>query len=266
MYNGWMESRPFLLELQNVTVIKGDENKRVLDGVSLTIRQSENVAILGPNGSGKSSLVKTITREYYPSAGGGSMRILGRERWDVFKLRPLLGIVSNEMQFACTRDYSGMETVLSGFFSSIGLVRPATAAMKRKAVAVLKFLEIEHLKDRPVSVMSSGEGRRFLIARALVHYPQTLILDEPTNSLDLKASHHFRGTIRKIVRSGKGLVLVTQTLEDIVPEITRVVLMKNSRVFADGPKEKILTSEKIGKLFDLKVRLRRENGFYHAVC
>jgi len=259
---------PPVLEFRNVTVIQGDENKKVLDRFSLTIPAGENVAILGANGAGKSSLIKTITREYYPVADGRSVfKVWGRDHWKLFELRDLLGIVSNDLQATCSRDISGFETVCSGFFSGIGLHpgQRVTAFMKQKAVKVLQFLEIGHLKDRKMSVMSSGEARRFLIARALVHDPKSLILDEPTNSLDLRSTQHFKEILRKIARSGVSIVLVTQHLPDIIPEITRVVLMKNARVLEEGPKETLLTRKHIRSLFDLPVEIQKKKGYYYAL-
>ena len=257
---------PPILEMKNVTVVRGDENRKVLNGVSLKVLAGENIAILGPNGAGKTSLMKLITRDYYPLAKDGTVfRVWGRDRWHLFELRDRLGLVSNDLQAVCAREISGMEAVLSGFFGGIGLHRErVTREQKEKALKVLEFLEIAHLKNRKMSVMSSGEARRFLIARALVHDPRALILDEPTNSLDLRSTRHFRSMVRKIARSGVNIVLITQTLQDIIPEITRVVLMKNGRLLEDGPKEKILTARHIGALFDMRVRISRHDGYYYA--
>lgn len=263
-----MKRSPPVLEFRDVTVIQGDENKKVLDRFSLTLRADENVAILGANGAGKSSLIKTITREYYPIADGRSVcKVWGRDRWKLFELRDLLGIVSNDLQAACSREIPGFETVLSGFFGGIGLHQGqrVTVPMKRKAAKILEFLEIGHLRDRKMSVMSSGEARRFLIARALIHDPKALILDEPTNSLDLRSTHYFKEMLRKIARSGIRIVLVTQHLPDIIPEIARVVLMKNGRVLEDGPKETMLTRRHISRLFDLPIGIRKKGGYYYAL-
>ena len=256
---------PPLVEFRNVSVIRGD--KRVLDSVTLAIGEGENVAIIGPNGAGKSSLIKTITREYYPvlSESPVTFRFHGKEDWDIFDLRSFVGIVSNDLQYTFTRGITGREMILSGFFSSVGLFnREITPAMEEKTAHILRFLRIERLKDRPMNEMSSGEARRFLIGRALVFDPATLILDEPTNSLDLSALHTFRKTLRAIAQSGTSIILVTHHLDDIIPEISRVVLMKAGRVCGDGKKPAMLTDDNIGRLFSVPVHVKEENGWYYA--
>src|SRR5690349_20542364 len=217
---------PALLDLQNISVMRGE--KTVLEDFSLVIRADEHVAILGPNGCGKSTLIKTMTRECYPRLDGPDswMRIMGQAIWNVFDLRAMLGIVSNDLMLSCTRDYSGREIVLSGFFSSIGIWpnHHVTPEMERRTDELLKRLEITHLADRNTNELSSGEARRILIARALVHQPKALVLDEPTTSLDFHATHELREILRKIAQSGTSIVLVTHHLPDIIPEINRVFL------------------------------------------
>lgn len=257
-----------VLEMKNVTVIQGDKNKKVLDSVCLTVRSGENIAILGPNGAGKTSLIRTITREYYPLARRDTVfKVVGEDHWNLFELRNLLGIVSNSLQSACNREMPGVEMILSGFFGAIGLHRGqrVTMRMREKAREVLRFLEVEHLKDRPMFEMSSGEARRFLIGRAIIHDPKVLILDEPTNGLDLRATHHFKKMIRKIVHSGASVILVTQNLQDIIPEVSRVVLMKGGRIVKDGPKKDILTQQGIRSLFNVPVEVRQRNGYFYTL-
>jgi len=255
-----------LLELNDVTVVKG--GKKILNALSLRIYAGEHVAILGPNGAGKSSLIKTITREYYPlSRKRHSLcKIWGQERWNIFDLQSTLGIVSGGLQDLFARDMTGMEVVLSGFFSSIGLYQqPITPAMQRKARGIFSFLGISHLKDRKMTEMSSGEARRFLIGRALVHAPKALILDEPVNSLDLRARHQFNKVLTKISNSGVGVIIVTHNLSDIIPEISRVILMKKGRFFKDGPKAKILTDKNMSRLFQTPVKIKKAQGYYYAL-
>jgi iron complex transport system ATP-binding protein len=254
-----------LLEFRNVTVVK--EGKNVIDSITVTLQEGEHIAILGPNGAGKSSFIKTITREYYPVHREDMIfRIWGRDRWHVFDLRALLGIVSNDLQFTFTREISAREAVLSGFFSSVGLFsQQVTPEMEEKTDRILEFLEISHLQDRLMTELSSGEARRFLIARALVHSPKALMLDEPTVSLDLHSLHLFRQTLRKIARSGTGIILVSHNLPDIIPEISRVILMKDGRFWKDGPKEEVLTDTNITELFSVPgISVKEEGGYYYA--
>jgi iron complex transport system ATP-binding protein len=256
-----------LIEFQNVTVQRGD--RIVLDGVTLSIAQGEHAAILGPNGCGKSTLVKLISRELYPrqKAEPWSLRILGRDRWHLFDLRNHLGLVSNDWMQMCTRDYSGYEIVLSGFFGSVGIWpnHEVTAAMEEKAREVMTVLEIPHLAERNTNEMSSGEARRILIARALVHDPQALVLDEPTTSLDLHATYELREILRKLAASGISIVMVTHHLPDIIPEMSRVILMRQGRVFCDGRKEEVLRAEPLSTLFGFPVEVLERSGYFHVL-
>lgn len=253
-----------LLELKNISVIR--DRKKILDSVSIQISPGEHIAILGPNGAGKSSLIKTITREYYPVPREGAVfKVWGRDTWNIFDLRSTFGIVSNDLQYSFARDISGTEMILSGFFSSIGLYRQfVTAKMRRKAKEIMAFLEISGLKDRSLMEMSSGEARRFLIGRALAHDPKALILDEPSHSLDLHALHKFRKIIGKIARSGIGIILVTHNLSDIIPEISRVILMKDGGFYKDGPKRELITGRNMSRLFNTGVKVKKIAGYYYA--
>ncbi len=254
-----------LLEFKNITVIR--ERKKILDSLSVKIYPGEHVAILGPNGAGKSSFIKTITREYYPDtqAKDCAFKVWGRDIWNIFDLRSSLGIVSNDLQYSFARDISGMEMILSGFFSSIGLYRQmVTARMRQKASQILKFLEISDLKDRSLIRMSCGEARRFLIGRALVHDPKALILDEPFNSLDLHALHKVRQTLSKIARSKIGIILVTHNLADIIPEVSRVILMKKGKFYKDGDKAALLTGKNMSAIFNTPVEVRKIKDRYYA--
>jgi iron complex transport system ATP-binding protein len=255
---------PALLEFRHVSVNLGQ--KLVLDDITLGIQAGEHVAILGPNGCGKSTLIKTITRECYPlGLPGSSLTIFGREVWNVFELRPLLGIVSNDLMRTCTREITGLESVLSGFFSAIGLqpYHRVTPAMREKAAQVLELLEVPHLAAREMTEMSSGEGHRILIGRALVHDPLALLLDEPSNSLDFRAALELRAILCKLAQAGTGILMVTHHLPDIIPEIDRVILLRQGRVFADGSKTELLTTEHLTDLFEIPVNLTERDGYYH---
>ena len=253
-----------LLALHHVTVMRGEHP--ALQDVTLRVNAGEHVCILGPNGCGKSTLIKTITRECYPVANeGSSISILGRERWNIFELRSQLGIVSPDLLASCTTDATGRDVVLSGFFSSTRIFphHAPSSELLGKTDAALARLGIAHLAARPVAHMSSGEAKRTLIARALVHEPQTLLFDEPSNALDIGAQMQLRETMRELARSGLGILLVTHHVSEIVPEIERVVLLCAGRIVSDGPKEKVLTAEHLSALFGARVELARRDGYFY---
>ena len=256
---------PPLIDFQNVFVRCGE--RLGLNGLSLRVEAGEHVAILGPNGSGKSTLIKTITRDCYPLIRPETrLEIMGQQNWNIFELRAHIGLVSNDLMAQCTRDITGRELVLSGFFGSIGVwpnhhVLPEMEAAAKHA---MERLDAAHLATRWLDELSSGEARRLLIARALIHKPDTLLLDEPTTSLDLTALHEVREHLRSLAREGVGLLLVTHHLDDIIPEIDRVVLLRRGAVFADGPKAEVLTSSRLSSMFAVRVEVIQRDGFYHA--
>jgi len=253
-----------LIEFERVTVMRGETV--ALRDISLRIGVGEHIAILGPNGCGKSTLIKAITRECYPLIEQGSwVRILGEERWNVAELRTLLGIVSSDLMMSCTRAVSGRDIVLSGFFSSIGIWphQEVTSQMNEEAERSMALLEVSHLADRCTDEMSSGEARRVLLARALVHDPRALILDEPSVALDLSAQHELRMILRKLAQSGIGIVMVTHHLSDLIPEMQRVVLMNRGRIVADGPVRDVLNQGKLSELFGRPVELSERDGYFN---
>ena len=257
---------PPLIALDHVTVLRDAESGRpALDDVSLSIGAGEHVCILGPNGCGKSTLIKTITRECYPlGRPETSVRILGRDRWNVFELRSHLGIVSPDLLAACSTDATGLDVVISGFFSSTRIFpnhAPDRSHVDR-AGELLERSGIAHLRDRPVAHMSSGEAKRVLIARALVHEPTSLLFDEPGNALDVAAQHRLRDMMSELARAGVGIVLVTHHVSEIIPEIERVVLMREGRIVGDGPTADILTSANLSALFGVEVEVDRRDGVY----
>ena len=257
---------PFL-EFKHLSVHRGE--RPALHDLTVELRCGESVAVIGPNGSGKSTLVKAVTRECYPWEG--EAKVFGQARWDVFELRKQLGIVTQDVQRAVEtnvagRDIPGLEVVLSGYFSSVGVwdMARVTSAMVRQSKRALAFMGAAHLAERPLTEMSSGEARRVLIARALAHEPGALILDEPTNSLDMAALQVFLKWVRKVVRAGTDLVLVTHHLHDVIPEITRIVLLKEGKLFADGKKRDVLTSDNLTAVFGRPITVTQRRGWYTA--
>jgi iron complex transport system ATP-binding protein len=260
-----------VLELTGATVVRG--NAVILDGVTLTVHRGEHTAILGPNGSGKSTLLKLFTGQLYPLARpGGSppVRAFGRTRWNLEELRSYLGILSPDLHQRFTGGTglgraTGLEAVIASFFSSEALFlhHEVSAEMRHRALRALARVGAEHLAERPMDQMSTGETRRVLIARALVHDPCVLVLDEPTTGLDLIAGRDFLERLRKLARDGTTLILVTHHVEEIIPEVRQIVLLSGGKVFARGGPE-VLDSRNLSRVFGAGLSLRRKAGRYEV--
>jgi iron complex transport system ATP-binding protein len=257
-----------LIELDRATVVRGDA--AVLHALSLRIVAGQHTAILGPNGCGKSTFIKLINRELYPLAreGESPVKVMGRDRWNVNELRTHLGVVTGDLG----RDLLEMpglgveDAVLTGFFATL-MLHPdveIAAGQRLRAREALARVGAAALASRQYAELSTGEMRRVLIARALVNRPQALLLDEPTTGLDLVAQQRFIGLLRELARQGITLVLVTHHIEEIVPEIGRVILLREGRVLAHGARADVLTSELLSQAYGGPLRVRREGDAYSA--
>ncbi len=254
-----------LVDIRDATIYRGDT--RVFLNLSLQISQRQQVAILGPNGCGKTTLLRVLNREIYPVVKDRTwVKILGRDNWNVWDLRRKIGIVSNELQMRYAKHNTGIEVVLSGFFSSVGIhgriSRLIETSHRKAALRAMHELSITHLADRRLGDMSTGQQRRCLIARALAHEPDTLILDEPTAGLDLTSSFDLLSRLRRLIDSGKTVVMVTHQLGDIPPEIQRVILIRAGEIVADGNKSDVLTEQNLSHTYATNVRLTEVDGHY----
>jgi iron complex transport system ATP-binding protein len=260
-----------VLKLTEATVIKN--GAPVLDRLSLTIWPGQNTAILGPNGAGKTSLINLLTSQDAPLARGDTapLEIFGLSRWNIFELRPLIGLVSHDLHHRFVNGNSegfvrGEDAVLSGMLATYGIVRDdaVTDSLRRRAGQALERAGALHLRSKPLNEMSTGEARRVLIARALVTEPRALVLDEPTAGLDLVARQRFLEQVSVIAKTGTTIVLVTHHVEDIIPEIDHVVLLKDGRIVCAGDKRSILTGDNLSALYGAPVAIERLGNRYSA--
>ena len=255
-----------IIDFQNITVFQG--RNKVLEDFSLTIDESQSTVILGPNGSGKTTLLKLLNRELYIVEDKvGSLKIFEKDRWNVDELRSNLGVVSQHLQYGYSNSAIGLYVVLSGFYSSDGIWQHQEFDDSRldRAKEVMDLLAISHLKEREFSTMSTGEQRKFLLARSLVNDPAVLVFDEPTSGLDMSTCFQYLEIIRELISMGKKVILVTHHIHEIPPEVTRVILLKEGRVIEDGDKDQILTNTNLTNLFDWPIKVIKENGYYQAI-
>jgi len=252
-----------LIDMHNTTVYRGEQ--KILNKFSLQLPVGCNIVVLGPNGVGKSPLLKVLMRELYPVRATGSwVKILNRETWNVWELRNHLGLISQELHSRYFGYASGLSVVLSGFHSSIGVYDHQTFDTSEMALAhqVMQDLEITALADKSYTKMSTGEQRRFLLARALVNDPSTLVLDEPTSGLDINATFHYLKVIRQLMTRGTQIVLVTHHIHEIPPEVDHIVLLKAGQLVGIGEKPILLTDEQLSHLYDTPVKVVSTKGYY----
>lgn len=251
------------LEIGKATVWRG-ENAALRD-FSLSLHTSESVAILGPNGAGKSSFLKLLTGELRPEAKVDSFcRLFGEDLWSIEELRHRIGVVMPEEVARFHDEEMSVDAVLSSLRGAYGRTRDMrfSRSEKNQAQAAMQLMGVERLRNRPFGALSSGERRRLLVARALVHEPEVLVLDEPSTALDFPASIQLITTFRKLHKAGRTLVWVTHHPGEIPPEIKRVILLKQGTVFADGPKKSVLTEKILTGLFETPLQVR----WYHGWC
>ncbi len=256
-----MSSAPYL-QLRQVEAWLGP--RPVFTDLSLDLHLGEHTVVLGPNGSGKSSLIKLLSRELYPVVKPGSeLRIFGDTTVNLWDLRSRIGLVSSDLQAGYVGSVPAEQVVLSGFFGSVGIGRSqvATAAQREKVAALMRELGLEALQGRPFRQLSDGQRCRLLLARALVHSPEVLVLDEPTNGLDLRARHQLLETLRCLAQAGTTLLLVTHQIEAIIPEVSRCVLLQNGAVVGDGPASQLLKDAPLSRLFDTPLRVIEAGGW-----
>lgn len=259
-----------LLDIHEASVQRGE--RLILDRLSLRLAAGQHTAILGANGSGKSTLIRLIARQLYPLArqdGQPTIRIFGRDRWNVTELRSLVGIVSPAVQGDYTNEESPLEVfdaVVSGFFAARGLWvnHPVTESMRQHALEALAQVEASHLIGREMASLSTGEARRVLIARALVHRPRALLLDEPCTGLDPASRRRFLESLRQLAQRGVTLLLVTHHVEEILPEIDHVVLLREGRLLRVGNKASVLTGDALTHAFGMPMQVEQRGEYYHA--
>lgn len=255
-----------ILDIRNARVYRG--GTCVFDDLSFILERDQHTAILGPNGAGKSTILKLLAGEVHAVPNDStSIRLFGLTQWNVWDVRKRLGMVSHDLQHQYMEEVTGLKVVLSGYHASIGTYghQDFSYAHIARGRAVMEDLGIGAMTDRRYGTLSTGEQRRCLLARALVHGPSVLVLDEPTSGLDLTATFHYLDLVRSYMRKGKTILLVTHHIHEIPPEIRRVVLLKKGKILEDGEKKAVLSETNLSHLFDCRVTLAQANGWYQAL-
>lgn len=257
----------YLIDLHQVSVRYHDQ--LALDNISWQLPNHRHYAILGANGSGKSTLIKLLSQDIYPLPLADSrVCLFGRQHWNIWELKQHIGFITHDLHTKLQQqaaEVAGFEAVISSFYSAYGAYAHHHYNDEQKALTwhSLQQLDITHLAEKPIGQMSTGELRRCVIARALVHQPKLLLLDEPSIGLDIKAQHQLLQLLRQLSKDCS-LVMVTHHLEEIIPEISHVALIRQGKIIADGTKKEVLTSEQLSEAFDFPIQLTYKDGLYRT--
>lgn len=255
-----------LIQLRDAVVRR--KGKNILEVEYFALRSGENIALLGPNGAGKSTFISLITREVFPlHRDVPPVLFRGNERTTLQETKKVLGVVSSTMQDQITVHLPAYEIVAGGLFGTLGVPQMyrVTPESNQRIFDIMELLGVADLATRDIKTLSTGQARRILLARALIHDPEVLVFDEPTTGLDPEGMYYVRKSMRDLVACGKSIILVTHYPEDIIPEVERLVMIKDGKLFADGAKEELLTSERMSDLFDVPLRIIEQDGYFSLV-
>lgn len=252
-----------LFRIRNASVVRA--GKTILHIDEFALGEGEGIAVLGPNGAGKSTFIQLLTREVMPLYRDKAPVVFrGNERPTLADIKACFGVVSSSMHGQISVHLPAIDIVCGGFFGTLGLPRgvQASETMREAAYDALARLGIADVAERDVLTLSTGQARRVLVARELVHDPQVLVFDEPCTGLDPQGMYQIRKAMCELADEGRAIILVTHYPEDIIPAIGRVVLIKDARICADGPKGGLLTDAVMSDLFEAPLRVEERDGWY----
>lgn len=252
-----------VVQVSGVTFYR--KQRAILSEIDWRIEKGRHWALLGANGSGKTTLLKIICGYEWPTLG--SVQVLGRQfgACDVRTLRKLIGWVSSAMCQQLPGQDTAVQVAASGLEGSIGLYRTFAAAELDKARHILEHLGAQGIAEQRYNTLSQGEQQKVLIARALIHDPKLLILDEPCIGLDPASRERFLQDLDDFAARVESptMVLVTHHIEEIRPWISKAMMLKNGKVLAQGTPTETITSVKMGELFGSQCRIgKSENGYW----
>ena len=245
------------------------EQKRILSNINLSLYLGENIVILGPNGSGKTTFLKLINRSIYPIISEkSSFKLFNKENINIWDLRRRIGFLLKEMDERVNRGVTLYELISSGFHGTYNAKHTKSLSKKQKDEVknLIDELSLSNIKDQEFITLSTGQKRRALLARALVFQPKILVLDEPFCNLDIKSNYILERTLTKLIDNKVNLIYVTHSLESILSKTTRVILIKNGSIVNDGKPSKIIKSNTISDLFDIPIKIIREDYYWRGIA
>jgi len=248
------------VRISDVVIRRGDVT--ILRDINWVVPRGASVAVLGPNGSGKTTLMRTITGFMWPTTGTVDVLGLRLGQTDVRQLRKRIGVVDPSERFGVDENLTALQAVLTGYFATLNLYDEVTPEQRKHAAELLDVVGLSHRRDQRVRVLSTGEKRRALLARALIRLPELLILDEPTAGLDVAGRERVLATIEQLrsIHPTLTVFMITHHVEELSAGTDQVLLLNRGRVAAQGDPDHVITPEVLTDVLGCKVFVQKRNG------
>ncbi|CAM3522879.1 ABC transporter ATP-binding protein [Marinicrinis lubricantis] len=247
-----------MITLQNLTMRR--EERLILDHVNLQINEGEQWVILGRNGSGKTTILEMINGYLFPSSG--RVEVMGHVygQVDVREVRKKIGYISQSLMEKLNLSDPVWEVAATGEYGFLRFYQEIPGEVKEKALHILEQLNILHLAEKPLGVLSQGERKKAMLARVIMSDPSLLILDEPCSGLDLYEREKLLADLEQLSKKPLQMVYVTHHIEEIMPFFTHTAVVHEGKILASGHKEDVLKDELFKQVFDVDVKLVWDAG------
>lgn len=236
-----------LVRFDNATL--GYGRRVVLSGLTFDIPEGDFLGIVGPNGAGKTTILRAILGTLAPMSGRVTVAPGLR-----------FGYVPQRDSVDYGFPLKVLDVVLMGRYDRIGLGRRPSTADRQRAVEALEHVGIADLRDQQLSALSGGQKQRTLIARALVGQPSLLVLDEPTNGMDLVSTAQILSLVRQLhERDRLTVLMVSHALNEVANYVNRIALTMEG-AFRIGPVQEIMTEQTLSRMYGIPVQVDEVHG------
>ncbi len=240
---------------------------KLISNLDLQLNLGENIVLLGPNGSGKTTLVKIISRELYPVIkSNGYIKYFGENRINLWNIRKDIGFLYTNQENRIPNKTLPIDLIsagINGIYGS-GTQREVDHSDFKRTNELIEYLQIGHLKVKQFGLLSDGEKRMVLIARALINKPKVLVLDEPTCRLDLKSKFRLLSMLQHLASNGTTILQSTHDVDSIFKGTNRVILIKDCKIQKDGNLHDIINAKQLSILFNTSLTVHEQNGCWNV--
>tara|TARA_Y100001968_G_scaffold220324_1_gene203156 strand:+ start:919 stop:1731 length:813 start_codon:yes stop_codon:yes gene_type:complete len=244
------------------------DQKLILSNINVNLNFGDNILVIGPNGSGKSTFLKLLNRSIYPiNSASSSFKLFNKEDINIWDLRKNVGFLFKDMEERVNKGVKLKDLIISGFTGTFN--SRYTKQLKKidldKINNLIIELDLTDIINQDFNLLSDGQKRRAMLARALVYQPKLLVLDEPFCNLDIKSNLILNQTLLKLINKSLNIIYVTHNLESILPQTNRVILMKEGKITDDGKPDELINSKRLSNLFNISIKVIKQDNYWRSI-